>query len=75
MGKKIFASRLKELRINKNISTRHLARMLGYKSASVIVDLESGAKFPSVEKLISVAKYFNVSIDWLLGLSSKRGVL
>lgn len=77
MGKEVFAQRLKLLRIKKNISTRHLARVLGYRSSGSIFELESGISFPSVEKLIILAQYFNVSIDWLVGNSnnSSRGHL
>ncbi len=68
MGKEIFAQRLKQLRARRNISTRHLARELGYNSSFSIVSLESGESFPSVEKLINLARYFNVSTDYLLGI-------
>lgn len=72
MNRELFAIRLKKLRTEKGITRMHLARMMGYKSAGAISNMESGASLPSVEKLAGLASYFKVSIDWLVGRSVKK---
>lgn len=72
MNRELFAIRLKKLRTEKGIIRMHLARMMGYKSAGAISNMESGASLPSVEKLAGLAAYFKVSIDWLVDRSVKK---
>ena len=61
---KIF--RLKELRIERNISQVKLAMDLGMIQNS-ISRYENGAREADYKTLILFADYFNVSIDYLLG--------
>ena len=64
----IFAIRVKELRKQKRLSQTELGEVLGltHKSISTI---ESGVRGTTIEKLILLAKFFEVSTDYLLGLS------
>jgi len=50
------------------MSQVQLGKALGYKSHSIIAQWESGKIFPAIENLIAIAKYFDVSVDYLVGL-------
>lgn len=63
-----FGERLKELRQEKNISTRELALAIGV-SNSIISKWEKGQRTPTIDNLYSVAVFFGVSSDFLIGLS------
>ena len=60
---------LQIIRKQKEISQLKLANMLGV-SRSTIAMWESGASQPDHETLIKLAKIFEVSTDFLLGVSS-----
>lgn len=62
-----FSVILKELRENKNIRQSDLADILNI-SRQAISNYEQGTRFPKDEKLLlSIADFFNVSTDFLLG--------
>ncbi|MBE5737291.1 MAG: helix-turn-helix transcriptional regulator [Clostridiales bacterium] len=63
----VFKYRLKELRIEKEIGQVELAKVLGV-SKGVISLWENGLREPGMNSLILLAKYFAVSIDYLVGL-------
>ena len=65
--REIFAKRLKALRNAKGISQAKLADDIGVDDA-FIGQLELEKSFVSVDTLVILAKYFNVSTDYLLGL-------
>ena len=67
-GMEKFYKVLKDLRETKGLSQDQLGKALGYKSHSIIAQWESGKIFPSIENLISIAKFFDVTIDYLVGL-------
>ena len=66
----LFATRVKELRKQKRHSQTELGEVLGltHKSISTI---ESGVRGTTIEKLILLAKFFEVSTDYLLGLKDE----
>jgi transcriptional regulator with XRE-family HTH domain len=67
-----FASRLKFLREELNLRQEDLAKILNISRQS-ISNYEKGLRFPNDEDLIrKIAKYFNVSIDYLLGATNIR---
>jgi len=68
----MFPERLKKLRIENNISPEELARYLGLVSANSIYQYESGIRQPKFEKLIMLCNKFNVSADYILGLSDYK---
>mgnify|MGYP002802394097 CR=1 len=63
-----FAERLNELLQEREISQRCLAKAINVTSATVSV-WSRGIKQPTADNIIAVAKYFDVSSDYLLGLS------
>ena len=64
--KKVFSSRLKELRLQHGFSQEELAEQIGIKRNSYS-DWENGKCKPSYEKLEKIADFFEVSLDWLFG--------
>ncbi len=68
-----FGSILKTLRLKENYTQAQLAQKLGI-TKSVISAYETGIRLPSYDILIHIAKIFNVSTDYLLGLENKREI-
>lgn len=64
--KQVFAQNLKVLRVKMEISQRTLAKNLDIQPTAVSA-YERGEKLPTVEKLIKIADFFDVSADKLLG--------
>ena len=64
---KAFAERLKELRIEKGLSIQGLAKLTKLSSSSLCrwENLQADIK---ASQLIVLAKFFDVSTDYLLGL-------
>ncbi|HCE34656.1 MAG TPA: hypothetical protein DEQ88_04745 [Clostridiales bacterium] len=60
---------LKELRKEANLSQDQLGKKLGFSNQTVSF-WESGKREPSLDALVSVAKYFDVSVDFLLGIET-----
>lgn len=63
----IFATRLRELRIEKGLSMKQLAKALNTTDAA-ISNWENGINEPKISYLKSIALYFGVTSDFLLGL-------
>lgn len=66
---KIFATRLKELRLQEGYTQTQLAEMLNIHQQSYI-RYEYGTGEPSLETLVKIATIFGVTSDYLLGLSN-----
>lgn len=58
--------KLRALRERRGLSIRQLASMLGVKAHSHIAKIEMGQNKPSVELLVKLAQFFDVSCDQLL---------
>lgn len=67
----VFPERLKELRLNNNLSQTTLAKALNVSQAA-IARWEAGLQTPNIEFAVAIAKYFNVSTDYLLGLKNNN---
>lgn len=63
-----FNVRLKQLRQKNKLTQGELAKILGLKPTA-ISNYESKRNEPSFDKLIALSKYFDVSCDYLLGIS------
>lgn len=61
-----FPERLKELRCSNNLTMEMLGNEIG-STRGTISNFENGYKKPSLDILIRIADYFNVSIDYLIG--------
>jgi len=64
----IFRTRLKDLRTAANLNQAELGTTLGI-SRGAISYYENGERLPDIEILHRIAKFFNVSSDYLLGLT------
>lgn len=63
-----FAERLKELREEKGLSLVQLANELKFSHVAIGRG-ERKTRIPNIEALIVIAQYFNVTTDYLLGLT------
>ena len=64
---KIFGERLKELRKENNLSAKDLANALNVRD-STIIRWENNKMEATITNLYNIAKYFNVTADYLIGL-------
>jgi len=64
-----FAKRLSELREEHDIKQSKLAEMLSLKP-SAVSKYETELTHPGIPTIIKIAEIFNVSVDYLLGVSS-----
>ena len=61
-----FQEGIKKLRKENHVSQEKLAHILGYKK-NAISQWETGKREPSLDCILKIASYFNVSIDELVG--------
>ena len=66
-----FSDRLRYLRMSRGFSRKEVYEAIGSSKPSYY-RYENGDSEPSTQKLIALAKYFNVSIDYLVGLSNYK---
>ena len=62
------AKRLKHLRENKNLSQRQLAKLLNV-APSTLAMYEVNKREPDFDTLKTIANFFSVSTDYLLGIT------
>ena len=65
----MFPERFKKLRLDSGLKQAELGEKLGL-SARVVGFYEKGERSPNLDTLVSIAKYFEVSTDYLLGLTN-----
>lgn len=63
--------RLKELRKARKLSQVRLAMELNLNQ-NTISRYENGEREPGIAELISIADYFDVSVDYLIGRTDER---
>ena len=63
----IFSQRLRELRLDKKLSMKQLAKEINTTDAA-ISNWENGVNEPKISYVISISKFFGVTSDYLLGL-------
>lgn len=66
-------TRLRVLRAEQNITQQKFASAINMGQASYNA-IENGRTTPSLQTLLVIADYFNVSMDYLLGRSDKREI-
>lgn len=69
-----FASRIKELRMESELSAEALGNYLGYSRSSISC-YENATRVPDIKVLTAYANFFDVSIDYLVGKSNIRKTL
>lgn len=65
--------KLRLLRIEKNLTQKQVADMIGL-AISAVSSYESGSRYPSYNVLVRLAHIFHVSTDYLLGITNKRNI-
>ena len=63
--------RLRELRLERNMSQQRLAMELSM-TQNTISRYENGEREHGIKELIRIADYFNVSLDYLLERSEQK---
>jgi len=71
MYSEVFPSRLKYARKVYSFTQAEVANILSI-TQQVYSSYERGTSQPNLERLALIAKLFNVSTDWLVGLSSQE---
>ena len=66
-----FKNRLKELRNEKNIYQKELAKNIGVTSSAIAM-YETGKRSPDKDILDKLANHFDISVDYLLGRTNER---
>lgn len=66
-----FAQRMKQLRKEKKLTQQQLADQFSVKLRTY-QGYEYGESYPEVAKLIAIADFFDVSLDYLVGRSEVR---
>ena len=61
--------KLKDIRIQKGFTQRDIANYLGC-APSVYSRYETGDREPSLDVLVKIAHYLNVSVDFILGIET-----
>ena len=65
----IFSERLKELRLEHNLSQHELAKAVGLTHTAIGI-WERKQRIPNADAVISLAIFFKVTTDYLLGLEN-----
>lgn len=68
----MFADRIRVLRGERNLTQAEVAKEVGL-SPRGYQDLELGRK-PKYDTLLSIADFYGVSVDWLMGRTQRREV-
>jgi len=62
---------LRNLRNEKNMSMKALGDSIGVAESTISL-YETGKREPDFSTIINIAKYFDVSIDYLMGLNEQK---
>lgn len=69
----IISARLKELRTDLSLTQKEFAQKINASTVS-ISSYEIGAKTPSLDMLIKISNTYNVSLNWLCGLTERKSL-
>lgn len=69
--KEIFHKRLKATRKKLGLSQETVAAEIGI-TQSQLSKFELGTREPNIEQIGQLAKYYNVTIDWLFGHTTEK---
>ena len=69
---KVFGERLKDLRVKRNLTQDEFGLIFEPPLAqSTVGTYERGVRQPSLENLVVISRYFNVTTDYLLGITDE----
>lgn len=66
--KEVFPTRLREIMDKRHVTPKMLAEYLGV-SSPMVNQYRLGQSFPKMERLMEMAEYFHVTVNYLLGFS------
>ena len=66
-----FPDRLKECRISKGLTQKQAAELFGVGTRHWR-KYEDGERVPTFDRLMAIAEYFDVGLDWLTGRANNR---
>ena len=69
----MFSERLRDLRNERGISQKELANIL-FVSQQTVAKWETDRSTPNPEMISKIAQYFNVSSDYLIGMSDTKSI-
>ena len=69
MENNIFGKRLKELRMEKQLSQRELGAIFNVCNQTISF-WELGSREPDLDTLLKISRYFDVSVGFLLGIEN-----
>ncbi|MEN1759355.1 LexA family protein [Anoxynatronum sibiricum] len=69
----VLGKRLKQLREQHRMNQSDIRKLLNLSSSSTISQYESGERVPSIDNLKRLAAFFEVSVDYLIGLNNDSG--
>lgn len=72
--KKVYAARLRQLRAERNEAQNVLADLLGV-SINQISEMERGRKTTTFDRLVLLCEHYNISADYILGLTDEPKAL
>lgn len=70
-NKNIFSARLKQLRISRNLKQEDIGQLLSVTKTQ-ISDMETGRETTTLDNLVKLAEFYNVTTDYILGLTDKQ---
>ena len=62
--------RLKKLRLDNNLTQKQVGQRIGV-AISAVSSYESGVRYPTYESLVKLSRLYNVTTDYLVGLSDR----
>jgi transcriptional regulator with XRE-family HTH domain len=72
MYSEVFPSRLKRARNDYGLTQVEASRLLNISQVA-LSNYENGKREPDIETLVKMSLLFDVSADWLIGVTSKGG--
>lgn len=70
---KLLSQRLLEMRKERNLTQEKLSNEIGYPQTTYS-NYENGSRIPTIFKLMYIAIYYNISLDYLVGRSDIKKV-
>jgi transcriptional regulator with XRE-family HTH domain len=64
-----FGEKLKKAREEKKLTLKEAADGIGLKSLSTLNSYELNYRMPGLKTIIKIAKFYDVSLDYLLGIN------
>lgn len=68
MKNNVIGKRIKNLRLEMNLSQKELGERLGFCNQTISF-WESGQREPSLDSVVQLAAFFKTSADYLLGIT------